>query len=98
MGGGTVPFGGSRGVDAGVNADMVKNIIVNRHQRQGTILLIFFAGMPPKGSNNVRLVRDSQLRAVNGAKPETMPSFEFRMACIIRVHGLPVKFDKGGVR
>ena len=84
-------------VDSGINTEVVKNFIVNGHQRQRTILLIILAGIHPKGINNIRFVRDSELGAVNGAKPEAMPGFEFRMGRIIRVHRLPVKVDKGGV-
>ena len=76
---GTVPLGCSRGVDAGINTDVVKNIIVNGHECQRTIFLIVLAGIHPKGINNVRLVRDSELGAVNGAKSESMPGFELRM-------------------
>ena len=98
MGCGTVPLGRGRVVDAGINADVVENIIVNRHQRQGTIFLIFLAGIHPKGINNVRFVRDSELGAVNGAKSEAMPGFELRMGGIIRINRLPVKIDKSGMR
>ena len=93
----TVSFGCRRVVDTGINADVVKNIIVNRYECQRTILLIFLTGIHPKGINNIRFVRDSELGAVNGAKPEAMPGFEFRMGRIIRVHRLPVKVDKGGM-
>jgi len=85
-------------VDAGINADVVENIIVNRHQRQGTIFLTFLAGVHPKSGNDVRLVRDSELGAVNGAKPEAMPGFELRMGGIVRINRLPVKIDKSGMR
>ena len=98
MGCGTVSLGCRRVVDAGTNTDVVENIIVNRHQRQGTIFLIFLAGIHPKGSKNVRFVRDSELRAVNGAKSEAMPGFEFRMGGIVRLNCLPVKIDKCGMR
>ena len=84
-------------VNTGINTDVVKNIIVNGHQCQGTLFLIFFARIHPKGINNVRFVRDSELGAVNGAKSEAMPGFEFRMGRIIRFHRLPVKVDKSGV-
>ena len=79
MGCGTLSFGCRRVVDTGINTDVVKNIIVNGHECQGTIFLIFRARIYPKGLNNVRLVRDSELGAVNGAKPEAMPGFELRM-------------------
>ena len=85
-------------VDAGINADMVENIIVNRHQCQGTIFLIFLARIHPKGINNVRFVRDSELGAVNGAKSKSMPGFELRMGDIVGIHRLPVKIDKSGMR
>ena len=94
---GTVPLGCSRGVDAGINADVVKNIIVNGHQRQGTIFLAFLAGIHPKGGNDVRFVWDSELGAVNGAKPESMPGFELRMGCVVGIYRLLVKVDKSGV-
>ena len=97
MSGGTVSLGRGRVVDAGINTDVVKHIVVNGRQRQGTIFLIVLAGIHPKGSNDVRFVRDSELGAVNGAKPEAMPGFELRMGRIIRLHHLPVKVDKGGV-
>jgi len=90
MGCGTVSFGCRRVVDTGINTDVVKNIIVNRHECQGTIFLIFLAGIYPKGINNVRLVRDSELGAVNGAKPEAMPGFELRMGGIVRINRMPV--------
>ena len=61
MGCGTVSLGCRRVVDTAINADVVKNIIVNGYQCQGTIFLIFLAGIYPKGFNNVRLVRDSEL-------------------------------------
>ena len=94
---GTVSFGCRRVVDTGINADVVKNIIVNGNECQRTIFLIFLAGIHPKSGNDVNLVRDSELGAVNGAKPKAMPCFELRMDRIIRVHHLPVKVDKGGV-
>ena len=97
MGGGTVSLGCRSVVDTGINADVVKNIIVNGHECQRTIFLIFLAGIHPKSGNDVNLVRDSELGAVNGAKPEAMPGFELRMGRIIRVHRLSVKVDKGGV-
>src|SRR5450631_3600183 len=98
MGCGTVSFGCSRVVDTGINTDVVKNIIVNRHECQGTIFLIFLAGIHPKGPNNVRFVRDSELGAVNGAKSEAMPGFELRMVGMVRINRLLVKIDKSGVR
>jgi len=97
MGGGTVSLGCSRVVETGINADVVKNIIVNRHQRQGTCFLIVLAGIHPKGGNDVRFVRDSELRAVNGAKSKAMPGFELRMGGIVRINRLPVKIDKSGM-
>ena len=98
MGCGTVSFGCSRVVDTGINTDVVKNIIVNGYECQGTIFLIILARVHPKGINNVRFVRDSELGAVNGAKSEAMPSFELRMVGIVRINRLPVKIDKCGVR
>jgi len=98
MGCGAVSLGCGRGVDAGINADVVENIVVNRYKRQGTIFLIFLARVHPKGINNVRFVRDSELGAVNGAKPESMPGFEFRMGSIVRINCFPVKIDKSGMR
>ena len=97
MGGGTVSLGCRRGVDTAINADVVKNIIVNGHQCQGTIFLIFLARIHPKGLNNVRFVRDSELGAVNSAKSEAMPGFELRMGGIVRLNCLPVKIDKCGM-
>jgi hypothetical protein len=76
---------------------VVKNIVVNGHQRQGTCFLIVLAWIYPKGIDNIRFVRESGLGAVNGAKPEAMPGFELGMGCIIRVHRLPVKIDKSGM-
>ena len=98
MGCGTVSLGCRRVVDTGINADVVKNIIVNGHQRQRTILLMVLAGIHPKGLNNVRLVRDSELGAVNGAKPEAMPGFELRMGGIVGINRMPVKIDKSAMR
>ena len=98
MGGGTVSLGCGRGVDAGINADVVENIVVNRHKRQGTVFLIFLARVHPKGINNVRFIRDSELGAVNGAKPEAMPGFELRMGGMVRINRMPVKIDKSGMR
>ena len=98
MGGGTVSLGCRRVVDTGINADVIKDIIVNGHECQRTIFLIFLAGIHPKSGNDVNLVRDSELGAVNGAKPEAMPGFELRMGRIIRAHRMPVKIDKGGMR
>ena len=98
MGCGTIPFGCSRGVDTGINTDVVKNIVVNGYECQGTIFLIFLARIHPKGINNVRFVRDSELGAVNGAKPEAMPGFELRMGGIVRINRMPVKIDKSGMR
>ena len=97
MGGGTVSLGCRRVVDTGINADVVKNIIVNGNQCQRTLFLIFLAGIHPKSGNDVNLVRDSELGVVNNAKPEAMSGFELRMGRIIRVHRLSVKVDKGGV-
>jgi hypothetical protein len=97
MGCGTVSFGCSRGVDAGINADVVENIVVNRHKRQGTRFLIVLAGIHTKGINNVRFVRDPELGAINGAKPESMPGFELRMGCVVGIYRLLVKVDKSGV-
>ena len=98
MGGGTASFGCSRVVDTGINADVVKNIIVNGHQCHGTIFLILLAGIHPKSGNDARFVRESKLGAVNGAKPKAMPSFELRMGGIERINRLPVKIDKSGMR
>ena len=98
MGGGTVSLGCRRVVDTGINADVVKNIIVNGNQCQRTLFLIFLAGIYPKGINNVRLVRDSELGAVNSAKSEAMPGFEVRMGGIVGINRMPVKIDKGGMR
>src|SRR5512137_1620752 len=95
---GTIPLGRSRVVDTGINADVVKYIIVNGHECQGTIFLIFLARIHPKGINNARFVRDSELGAINGAKSEAMPGFELRMVGIVRINRLPVKIDKCGVR
>ena len=81
-------------VDTGINADVVKNIIVNGHECQGTIFLIFLARIHPKGFNNVRLVRDSELGAVNSAKSEAMPGFELRMGGIVGFNRMPVKINK----
>ena len=77
---------------------MVKHIKVNGHECQGIIFLIFLARIHPKGIDNVRFVRDSELGAVNGAKSESMPGFELRMGGIIRINRLPVKIDKSGMR
>ena len=97
MGGGTVSLGCRRVVDTGINADVVKNIIVNRHECQGTIFLIFLAGIHPKGLNNARLVRDSELGAVNSAKSVSMPGFELRMGGIVGINRMPAKIDKSGM-
>ena len=94
----TVSFGCRRVVNTGINADVVKNILVNGHECQRTIFLIFLARIHPKGINNVWFVRDSELGAVNGAKSETMPGFELRMGGIVRINHLPVKIDKSGMR
>ena len=40
---------------------------------------MFLARIHPKGINNVGFIWDSELGAVNGAKPEAMPGFELRM-------------------
>ena len=98
MGRGTIPFGCGRVVDTGINADVVKDIIVNGHECQGTLLLIVLARVHPKGLNTVRLVRNSELGAVNSAKPEAMPGFELRMSGIVRINRMPVKIDKSGMR
>ena len=98
MGCSTISFGCSRVVDTGINADVIKNIIVNGHECQGTIFLIFLARIHPKGLNNVRLVRDSELGAVNSAKSEAMPGFELRMGGIVRINRMPVKINKSGMR
>ena len=97
MGCSTISFGCSRVVDTGINADVIKNIIVNGHECQGTIFLTFLAGIYPKGFNNVRLVRDSELGAVNSAKPEAMPGFELRMGGIVGINRMSVKIDKSGM-
>jgi hypothetical protein len=97
MGCGTVSLGCRRVVDTAINADVVKNIIVNGHECQRTIFLIFLARIYPKGLNNVRLVRDSELGAVNSAKPEAMPGFELRMGGIVGINRMPVKIDKSGM-
>ena len=94
MGGGTVSLGCRRVVDTGINADVVKNIIVNGHQCQRTLFLIFLAGIHPKSGNDVNLVRDSELEAVNSAKPEAMPGFELRMGGIVGFNRMPVKINK----
>ena len=98
MGRSTRPFRCGCVVDTGINADVVKNIIVNGHECQGTIFLIVLARIHPKGLNNVRLVRDSELGAVNSAKSEAMPGFELRMGGIVRINRMPVKVDKSGMR
>ena len=93
----TVSLGCRSVVDTGINADVVKYIILNGHECQGTIFLIFLARIHPKGINNARFVRDSELGAINGAKSEAMPSFELRMVGIVRINRLPVKIDKSGM-
>src|SRR5664280_817139 len=98
MGCGTGSLGCGRGVDAGIKADVVENGVGSRHKRQGTRFLIVLARVHAKGINNVRFVRDSELGAVNGAKPESMPGFEFRMGSIVRINRLPVKIDKSSMR
>ena len=90
-------FGCSRVVDPGINTDVVKNIIVNGHECQGTIFLIFLARVHHKGINNVSFVRDSELVAVNGAKSEDMPGFELRVGGIVCINRIPVKIDKCGM-
>ena len=98
MGFGTVSFRCRRVVDTGINADVVKNIIVNGHQCQGTMFLIVLARIHPKGLNNVRFVRDSEQGVVNSVKSEAMPGFELRMGGIVRINRMPVKIDKSGMR
>ena len=56
------------------------------------------AGIHPKGLNNVRLVSDSELGAVNSEKSEAMPGFEVRMGGIVGINRMPVKIDKSGMR
>ena len=53
---------------------------------------------PQRPQQYVRLARDSELEAVNGAKSEAMPSFELRMVGIVRINRLPVKIDISGMR
>ena len=98
MGCGTVSLGCRRVVDTGINADVVKNIIVNGHECQGTMFLIVLARIHPKGIYNVSVVRDSELGAVNSAKSEAMPGFELRMGGIVGINRMPVKIDKSGIR
>ena len=59
---------------------------------------MFLAGIHPKVINNVRFARDSELGAVNGAKSEAMPGFEFRMGGIVGINRMPVKIDKSSMR
>ena len=61
---GAFPFGCPRVVDTGINADVVKNIIINRRQSQWTIFLVFLARIHPKRINNGGFVRDSELGAI----------------------------------
>ena len=81
-------------VDTGINTDVVKNIIVNGNECQGTIFLIYLARVYHKGINNVSFVRDSELGAFNGAKSEAMPGFQLRMGGIVCINRMPVKIDK----
>ena len=97
MGCGTVSLGCRSVVDTGINADVVKNIIVNGHECQGTIFLIFLARIHLKGLNNVRFVRDSELGVVNSVKSEAMPGSELRMGGIVGINRMPAKIDKSGM-